>query len=66
MRWIFVAVGVLMLLLGALWTLQGVGILAGSVMTGQSFWAMMGVLLLIAGAVLCFFGLRRKSPTRSL
>jgi hypothetical protein len=66
MRWIFVAVGVLMLLLGALWTLQGVGILAGSVMTGQSFWAMMGVLLLIGGAVLCFFGLRRKSSTRSL
>jgi hypothetical protein len=55
-----------MLLLGALWTLQGVGILAGSVMTGQSFWAMMGVLLLIGGAVLCFFGLRRKSSTRSL
>ena len=66
MRWILAGVGVLLMLLGALWTLQGVGILAGSVMSGQSFWAMMGVLLLIAGALLCFFGLRRKSSTRSL
>ena len=60
MRWILAGVGVLMILIGAIWTLQGVGILLGSPMTGQSFWAIMGLLLLVVGIVLCVFGLRRK------
>ena len=60
MRGVMIGVGVIVLLLGAVWLLQGVGILPGSVMTGQSFWAIMGAILIVVGAVLCFFGLRRK------
>lgn len=60
MRGIMVVVGVIMLLLGAVWLLQGINILPGSFMTGQSFWALMGAILLVVGAALCFFGLRRK------
>jgi hypothetical protein len=63
MRKVLLGVGVVLILLGGLWTLQGVGILGGSVMSGQSFWAIVGVLLLVIGAVLCYVGLR---PTRSL
>ena len=66
MRWVFVGIGILLLLLGALWTLQGVGILAGSVMSGQPFWATVGVVLLVVGAILCYFGFRRRPSTRSL
>ncbi|MSP14440.1 MAG: hypothetical protein EXR62_15990 [Chloroflexi bacterium] len=58
-RWVLIIVGVLLILMGALWTLQGVGILLGSVMTGQPFWATVGILCLIVGAVLIYFGLRR-------
>ena len=64
MRWILI-IGVVLILLGGLWTLQGVGILSGSVMTGQTFWAMVGAVLLIVGVVLCGIGLRRRSATPS-
>ena len=65
MRWIPVVVGIVLILLGGLWMFQGVGILRGSVMTGQTFWAIVGLILLIAGIVLCAFGLRRRSTTPS-
>jgi hypothetical protein len=63
MRWILVGVGIVLVLLGGLWLLQGVGILGGSVMTGQTFWAVVGVILLIVGIALCVLGMRRKLPT---
>jgi hypothetical protein len=43
-------------LVGVVWILQGVGIMPGSFMTGQSFWAAMGLLALIVGAVLIYMG----------
>ncbi len=45
------AVGVVMLVVGGVWTLQGIGVAQGSVMTGQPVWAVIGVLLIIGGAV---------------
>jgi hypothetical protein len=60
MRWFLIVVGVVLILLGALWTLQGIGILGGSVMTGQTFWAVVGAILLVVGVVLCVIGMRRK------
>jgi hypothetical protein len=59
MRWVLIVIGVLMLLIGGLWTLQGINVLPGSFMSGQSFWATIGLLLLIGGALLCYFGWRR-------
>ena len=63
MRWIAIVVGVLVLLTGAVWLLQGVGILPGSVMTGQAFWAVMGLIFIVVGGAICRFGLRRKATT---
>ena len=60
MRRILIGAGVLMVLLGLVWTLQGVGVLQGSVMTGQSFWFVVGLILIAAGAVAVFFGLRQR------
>jgi uncharacterized membrane protein HdeD (DUF308 family) len=60
MRRVMIGLGILMVLVGVVWLLQGVGILLGSVMTGQSFWAVMGVLMIVVGAALSFFGMRRK------
>ena len=37
-----VVVGVVMVLLGALWTAQGLGYVGGSAMTGSSTWAIIG------------------------
>jgi hypothetical protein len=65
MRWLLFGGGIVLILLGGLWTLQGVGILGGSVMTGQAFWAIVGMILLIVGIVLCTLGVRRRPTTPS-
>ena len=61
MRWALVIVGGLMVLMGGTWLLQGVGILPGSFMTGQTFWAIVGADVLIVGVALCYLGARRSS-----
>ena len=60
---VLVTVGVIAAVLGAIFTLQGVGILGGSAMTGSTLWAILGPIIAIAGIVLVVFGLRsgRKS-----
>ena len=64
MRWVLIVLGGLMVVMGGTWLLQGVGILPGSFMTGQSFWAVVGALVLVAGAALCYSGARSGSRGR--
>lgn len=40
----------LCLLMGGIWFLQGINILPGSFMTGQTKWAAYGALLIVVGA----------------
>jgi hypothetical protein len=42
-------VGVLMLILGTIWILQGKNVMLGSPMSGQSQWAVRGGILVFAG-----------------
>ena len=53
-------VGVLVGLVGLLWILQGVGVIQGSFMTGQSMWAAIGVAAVVIAGVLLFYNNRRK------
>jgi len=53
-------VGVLALLLGCVWFLQGINVLPGSFMTGQTKWAVNGGLLLIAGIAVLTVANRRR------
>lgn len=55
--------GVIGLLIGAIWILQGVGLLAGSFMTGQRLWLVIGIVVAAIGLALTYRGLRR--PARS-
>ena len=59
MRIAMIISGVLCLLLGCIWILQGVNILPGSFMTGQTKWAIYGALLVIIGIGLLFSANRR-------
>jgi hypothetical protein len=59
-RWILVIVGALLVLTGVVWTLQGLDYLGGSVMTGVTFWAVVGPLVAVAGLVLVIVGVRRR------
>ena len=61
MRWGLIVLGVVMALLGGIWFFQGIGILLGSVMTSQPFWAVAGAVMVIAGAVVAYLGTRRKA-----
>ena len=58
MRYVLLIVGGLMILMGGVWLLQGIGLLPGSFMTGQSFWAVMGAIFLAVGGSLVLAGLR--------
>jgi hypothetical protein len=49
MAWVKGIVGVILVLLGAVWTGQGLGLLPGSFMTGQRQWAIIGLVLLAIG-----------------
>ena len=44
--------GVVLVLFGSIWFLQGVNVLPGSFMTGQIRWAVYGSIAVIAGIVL--------------
>ena len=52
--------GVLCLLVGCIWILQGINILPGSFMTGQTKWALYGGLLVVAGIGLLISANRRR------
>ncbi len=59
MRALLVALGALMVLVGALWTGQGLGYIGGSPMTDQSIWAIIGPLLAGLGVALVVVAARR-------
>ena len=60
MRWaMLVGVGVLVTLAGVIFTLQGVGVLGGSVMSGVTFWAVAGPVIALVGLAVAALGLRR-------
>ena len=61
MRPLGIALGVLMVLMGAVWTFQGLGYLEGSPMTGQSIWAVLGPILAGFGVALVVVAARRKA-----
>jgi hypothetical protein len=56
--WISLVIGVLLVLTGLVWTLQGMGVLGGSVMSGDTTWAIIGPIVLVIGLVLAVAGLR--------
>jgi hypothetical protein len=45
-------IGVLLLMIGAVWILQGIGLLKGSFMTGEAVWAVIGAVCAAIGAAL--------------
>ena len=53
-------VGVLCVLMGGVWFLQGINILPGSFMTGQTKWAVYGGVLLVVGLGVLVMANRRR------
>lgn len=50
--WLGRIIGVVLVLVGGLWTLQGLGIVGGSFMTGSQAWLIIGVVTVVMGVFL--------------
>jgi hypothetical protein len=53
--------GVVAVVLGCVWMLQGIGVLPGSFMTGQMQWAIYGAVLAVVGVVVIVWARRRPA-----
>jgi len=62
--WTPMAIGVLAVVLGGLWTLQGLDLVENSVMSGVSAWAVIGPIVALAGLVLIVIGVRRRGRAK--
>ncbi len=60
MRIVLNIVGVLLVLIGGIWFLQGINVLPGSFMTGQTRWAVRGGILVVAGIVGLLYANRKR------
>lgn len=64
MRRLLLLPAILLVLVGLVFTLQGVGVLPGSAMSGQRQWAAIGIVMVVAGLVVGWLamGRRRTGP----
>lgn len=58
-NWIRLVGGVLLLLLGAVWSLQGAGAMGGGGMSGKGQWVVIGVVVAVVGVVLIVGGVKK-------
>jgi uncharacterized membrane protein len=59
MKIVFNILGGLMMLMGAVWFLQGINVLPGSFMTGETRWAVYGAIAVVLGVMLLLRNNRR-------
>ena len=57
-RVLLVGAGLLFVLAGVIFTLQGSGAMGGDAMSGVTFWAVAGPVIAVAGLVMAALGLR--------
>jgi hypothetical protein len=62
---LLMVIGVAAALAGAVWTLQGLGFVGGSFMSGATVWAVIGPLVAVAGLALILIASRSRSRARS-
>jgi hypothetical protein len=59
-RPVLIGAGLLLVVVGAVWSLQGLGYLPGSLMSGVTLWAVVGPVVALFGLVLAVRGLSRR------
>ncbi len=68
MKWVLSIIGVVLVLLGGFWILQGTNVIPIGFMAGQSQWTIIGAIVAVVGVGLIVFGNRRRrridSPSR--
>ena len=51
---------ILLILVGGVWYLQGINVIGGSVMTGQSQWSVYGSIAIVIGLILLVYTNRKR------
>jgi len=57
---LWVVAGVVLVLMGLVWTLQGFDVIEGSAMSGTTTWSVIGPVVVVIGAVLAWMGVRGR------
>jgi hypothetical protein len=57
---VLIVIGVLVALTGVVWTLQGLGYVGGSFMSSSTMWAVIGLVVLVAGLAIVVVALRGR------
>ncbi len=55
-----IVLGIVLVLAGVVWTLQGLGLVGGSFMTGATVWAVIGPVTALVGLIIATTGFRRR------
>ena len=64
MKWVLLILGILLVLMGGVWVLQGSHVLTQGSMAGKSQWTVIGAVVGVVGIVLVILGAtRRKAKT---
>jgi hypothetical protein len=64
MRWLWVVLGAIMLVAGVIWLLQGLGVIGGSVMSGNTAFVVIGPIVGLIGLGLVVLSLTgRRAPS---
>ncbi|MFJ7949199.1 hypothetical protein ACIQ6K_37170 [Streptomyces sp. NPDC096354] len=64
-KWVRPLVGAILLLIGVMWSLQGSGVVDNSkVMSGESQWLFIGLVVAIVGVTLLVGGIRKLRADR--
>jgi hypothetical protein len=61
---LLVGIGALLVLIGLLWTGQGFGWIGDSGMSGHAIWAVIGIVVALAGVALAVTGSRRTDQSQ--
>ena len=65
MRIALTVVGILLVLFGTIWFFQGINVLPGSFMTGQTQWAIYGGIAFVVGVFILYRSWRMRHPPES-
>jgi hypothetical protein len=58
---VLVIVGLVAVLLGGVWALQGSGVIGGSVMSDSPTWLVIGAVVVVAGLLMVVLGARKRA-----
>jgi hypothetical protein len=62
MRIVIIVVGIILACFGALWALQGFGVVGGSPMSNTTTWSIIGPITALIGIAIAGYGARKRKP----